>query len=298
MSNKKNNKGTSEKYYCLKIWYRRIKQNLTMILLVPTLIGGAWQIFSLLGLGFEYVRFFSVTQLVADGLLMMILIPLILIIPTLLYFLINTSRGEYNKLTKSKTIVLFSICLATVLLLNYYYLKFMLSHFSVEPNNEILLLALILYAPSIQIVADLGFKIADYIEIYLNNSSKKKNLKILPKVAYFITNKSYRALSMIYYLTMVFAVMSTIMALFVVLNSLGDSFVSDNLVNLDNVDKVLYEKYGEESEDYSIKYFNDSYIFIEKESVSTEEREILVQAGKSIPTKILILEFDTLFETK
>lgn len=42
-----------------------------MIVLIPTLLGGIWQILELLRLGAPFVRFFSVSQLVSDGLLIL-----------------------------------------------------------------------------------------------------------------------------------------------------------------------------------------------------------------------------------
>jgi len=57
--------------------YQWIKENLAMILLVPTLLGGFWQVIELAYVRTSYIRFFSVTQLVFDG--MMILFVLLLV---------------------------------------------------------------------------------------------------------------------------------------------------------------------------------------------------------------------------
>ncbi|WP_029275668.1 hypothetical protein [Pedobacter borealis] len=48
-----------------------IKENISMIVLVPTLLGGIWQIIELSRIGTPYIRFFSVSQLVSDGLLLL-----------------------------------------------------------------------------------------------------------------------------------------------------------------------------------------------------------------------------------
>jgi hypothetical protein len=46
-----------------------IKNNISLLVLLPTVAGGLWQLLELLSLGTPYIRFFSLTQLVPDGLL-------------------------------------------------------------------------------------------------------------------------------------------------------------------------------------------------------------------------------------
>ena len=48
-----------------------IRKNLNLILLVPTVIGGLWQLFELQGINTSFIRFFSITQVIADGLLIL-----------------------------------------------------------------------------------------------------------------------------------------------------------------------------------------------------------------------------------
>jgi len=49
--------------------YDWIQKHIGMIIFLPTLIGGIWQILELNSLGTAYIRFFSVSQLVSDGLM-------------------------------------------------------------------------------------------------------------------------------------------------------------------------------------------------------------------------------------
>ncbi|MGJ8548986.1 hypothetical protein [Winogradskyella wichelsiae] len=96
-------------------------------------------------------------------------------------------------------------------------------------------------------------------------------------------------------LVLLFASMSIFICFFRVVDSLGDYFVSDNLVNLKNIERIVSENYNLTSAEYIINYFNDSYIFLEHETVSAKEKELLLKAGKSIPTEILIIEFKSFF---
>ena len=48
-----------------------INDNLGLILLVPAIMGGAWQIIELSNISVSYIRFFSATQVLSDGLLIL-----------------------------------------------------------------------------------------------------------------------------------------------------------------------------------------------------------------------------------
>ncbi|WP_212003015.1 hypothetical protein [Chitinophaga sp. HK235] len=60
--------------------YVLIKDNLSVIVLLPALLGGIWQVMELLCIGPSYIRFFSVTQLIPDGLLILSIFLLILFV--------------------------------------------------------------------------------------------------------------------------------------------------------------------------------------------------------------------------
>ncbi len=67
-----------------------IKEYLPLIVLVPVVIGGLWQIIALASISIPYVRFFSVTQLIADGFL-----TILVILPWLVCTYIYITLGEY-----------------------------------------------------------------------------------------------------------------------------------------------------------------------------------------------------------
>jgi len=51
-----------------------LSKHLSLVLLIPALLGGLWQIIELSQMSFSYVRFFSASQVLADGLLILILL--------------------------------------------------------------------------------------------------------------------------------------------------------------------------------------------------------------------------------
>lgn len=53
---------------------RTWKNNLPFLVIVPYILGGIWQIIELSSISLTYIRFFSVTQSVSDGLLMLVIV--------------------------------------------------------------------------------------------------------------------------------------------------------------------------------------------------------------------------------
>ncbi|KAF2336880.1 hypothetical protein [Flavobacterium daemonense] len=70
--------------------YNSIKDNLSILILIPTIIGGIWQLLELSLISTSFIRFFSITQLVADGIL-------ILFIISILYIAFNISGKMIKK---------------------------------------------------------------------------------------------------------------------------------------------------------------------------------------------------------
>lgn len=54
--------------------YTKVKDNISIILLLPAFLGGVWQVLELSRISTAFIRFFSVTQLVADGILILFIL--------------------------------------------------------------------------------------------------------------------------------------------------------------------------------------------------------------------------------
>ncbi|RXR17359.1 hypothetical protein EQG63_11260 [Flavobacterium amnicola] len=51
-----------------------LQDNFNLIILIPTVLGGFWQLIELLRIDTSFVRFFSITQVISDGLILMFLL--------------------------------------------------------------------------------------------------------------------------------------------------------------------------------------------------------------------------------
>jgi hypothetical protein len=73
-----------------------IKDNIGMIILVPTVLGGLWQIIELARIGIPFIRFFSVSQLVSDGLLLLFIFTWTYLVWRMAAGSLDTKRRESN----------------------------------------------------------------------------------------------------------------------------------------------------------------------------------------------------------
>lgn len=48
-----------------------LKDHMSVILIVPAFIGGLWQVLELMNISYSYIRFFSISQIVPDGILIL-----------------------------------------------------------------------------------------------------------------------------------------------------------------------------------------------------------------------------------
>lgn len=73
------------------------KDNLNLLIVFPTIIGGTWQVTELSLLSISFVRFFSISQLISDGIL-------ILITGILFYFLFQFLMSFYSFYKEEKSL--------------------------------------------------------------------------------------------------------------------------------------------------------------------------------------------------
>ncbi|SHN45544.1 hypothetical protein SAMN05216311_120100 [Chitinophaga sp. CF418] len=73
------------KFFEQELNFTLLKENTKALIVVPTVVGGIWQMMELLSIGTSFLRFFSITQLVSDGLLILFILSLCGFICWLLY---------------------------------------------------------------------------------------------------------------------------------------------------------------------------------------------------------------------
>lgn len=249
-----------------------IKDYFTIIVSIPPLLGAIWQIINLSKISFSYIRFFSVTQLIADGIIILITIILISFYPFIFFFGKSSKPKEeteteseyfYTIFTKVKNISLskgiFSLVFSFFLIyevykFNIFFIKNLdniFTIFTVLPINIILYLA-------IPILALRG-------KNYLINYNTK-TLKIISQI------------------NILFLILITIIIANLYYNRFNQLMLfPDNLENQTKIENKLNESYPNKK--VELIYNNDKYLFYSISSDSIKKND-----------KIKIVPFEELFE--
>lgn len=211
--------------------YSTIKANITMFALIPTITGGMWQTVKLLNISPNMIRFFSLSQMISDSVLIILyfLIPLIGFL-ILLFDVVYDEQGNshYNDYEKS---TLFK----KAIILTFFLIIFISS---IHLDNKITIDSNLLLLWSLFAITGL-FSLLRYCLI-----------KLLRK-----SNTSFSFFIAIFFSCNFFIVSSSI-----------DNITKDlkDIKNFsDLIDKMEKEKcYSKRPQ---IIYFNDKYIFLEIE---------------------------------
>ncbi|MBL7560412.1 hypothetical protein JAO71_11420 [Olleya sp. YSTF-M6] len=262
-----------------------LKEHLNIIVLVPTLIGGIWQIWELLIISPSYIRFFSVTQVIADGLLSLFVL-------TMIYFAIRLGLMRFvsGKLEKPGNLntkriigkIVYLFVISGVIWYIIYIILIPQQKSIVEENSLfILLLTIIIAIVVIGLLINLIFgiinilrfiplinKLVNKLEQSLTN--EKKSDSNSSKTTEF--NESPKKIIIG---TIVF-ILSFKFLLIPILGIIGqfrnEFILPKNFKNLEFIECRINSIYSKNT-DFKIRYLNDTYIFV---SVSQDENQEIV----------------------
>jgi len=229
----------------LKEKLKYFKENLSVIVLIPTLLGGFWQLMALSNISVTYIRFFSITQLIADGIL-------ILFVLTLIYLSFKfstwiTNKGLQEKNSKAFKIFKFSF----VIVIGIFWVTiFIIDTIKTGYINPLLLFFSIVFGTMIIV---LTFHLLKYFKIIQRLVEMENLMLIIAIIAFFG------------FMTFLDFTFSTFNKSFL---------IPKNLKNIEKLEKKLQTKYPNYSS-VSIKYFNDKYFFVEINQNDKSEIEII-----------------------
>lgn len=214
----------------LKQYYNLLKNNWTIIALFPTLIGGLWQIIHLSKISVNMIRFFSISQLLSDGII--ILIFLILMILFISYILFEIKNLKKNNLKDARHSFYIFISFILFIILLFAFSFFNLSQYITIEKSSSLLMIYVVTSALIYLVNLLNLKwVKEHILI----------INTMYVILYFTINT-----------------LITIIAL---------GGITKNFNGIENFTTVITKI--EQKDCYSKKpvilYFNDKHIFIELE---------------------------------
>ncbi|WCO03623.1 hypothetical protein [Psychroserpens ponticola] len=244
--------------------YNFLKKHHILLLVFPTLIGGIWQLIELANIDISFIRFFSITQLVSDGLLVLSSAFIFIFISAFLYWFISLildSNYRPEKDLAPVRIFFFTGIISAIFSIVYIFL--IKKNFSNIEFNAFDLTACALAIISISV-------------FYFYN---KHSLNYHKYVTEYVRKYIVFAYISHFSLILSFGILGIgTMAKF--LNYVNNSTLPTNLKNIQNLEKSVKKEYS--INDFEIKYFNDKFIFIE--------------SNKNNGNEIIILKFDNFFK--
>lgn len=268
-------------------FFEKIKSNLALIILLPAIFGGLWQIIELAKISISYIRFFSATQLLPDGLLMLFTLTSLYFayrygslstyrLGTLKKYRLDIQRRiiiihknkpldmkhyfiKRNKLNKLvyvenpiyKTSFFFHLVL---ILFGVFLLWLIFSYYIFKLNNVYPLMS---FGVAIIVIMLFGRMIVESLVVLLVKIFESRIFQYLfnkPIIKELIM-MPIKILSVSFVFLFIIILPLKLFSLFH-----QNYFLPENLKNLENIESSLSAKDYNKSE---ILYFNDKYIFIE-----------------------------------
>lgn len=246
----------------MKKYLDLIKDNFNLLVAVPPLLGAIWQLIELSKISFSYIRFFSITQLISDGILILIFslyvltsyfwINWVLNIPTLKELKLNFTA---HSISSKNNFIYFMLLIFVgfLLLFGLHKVNLYLS----EVNLTYTFLWMIL--PINIIIILIAYSIIKQSLKYHNNSS----------------NIRFTVIILILFMSVIF-----ITSLKIYFLKFNDSLLlPDNSINIEKIEKNIKSDYPNST--IKLKYFNDKYLFYSiidstnTEKIKIEDFEIL-----------------------
>ncbi|WP_347925713.1 hypothetical protein [Pontimicrobium sp. SW4] len=293
-----NKKGQESKFQFYLNW---IKEHLSLLVLIPILLGGIWQVIMLWQFGLSYVRFFSISQLVSDGLIILMFVPLIILFSYFIFsYSIDKIRGKDKFEVKLKD---YLPAVTLLIFLTSYSIHYITTRYGssslIPPFHSIIEFALISLGLYLSIRLNILFEVfTGKNEVLLKEARKLNPLSriknITNKNTFKIIGNFLMSLStlgfFIFYFAFYFVVtINTIL-------SINNYYKPNDLYNIKTVVEKVEKNYNIKKEDFEITYFNDSYIFITSYKLPKKKRDSLVQFKKVSKSEILILKTDAFFK--
>lgn len=231
-----------------------IRNNLSLIMIIPSFIGGIWQVVELMTIDISLVRFFSITQLVADGILALCMLIFVYLISRYTFFFRWVEFiTKVNKETDWAIVmpVWFDLFIA---LLGFYLLR-LLNEKKESLNIITCLLYLVIALFILQSMFSLILRVKFGTNLILKKEQKKSK----------ILNYKIRLYAL------VDSIMSFLLGLLfllsIILFSISSKQIRNILFQINNLENKKYILQKVESDfgknvEANTRYFNDKYLFI------------------------------------
>ncbi|MFW1893046.1 hypothetical protein [Acinetobacter geminorum] len=245
----------------------KIKDNLPVIFIIPTTIGGIWQLFELSAFGISYIRFFSVPQLLPDGLLIISMFTIISIYLFYLTQVYENLKFEYyiNKsFSKLTSILIFNTITATGLII-----------FTLKTFKEFkTFTSFVIYIAILYFILRC---ILFIIQLIITISYKLKGQDV-SQLDEFIENVKKQEFHQphVIWVNLLFLFLTLFTALFLIKPLRNFAYYPTNMENLTKLENELIKNFML-CEPPKLEYFNKDYLFYEIE-IENKKRVYVIES--------------------
>lgn len=234
-----------------------LKDYLSIIILFPATIGGLWQLIELASISPSYIRFFSISQVVPDGLLVLLFVVCII-----LAFYISRWIFQFTPLSKLESNKWSSTILWMIVIIILFSIPVVFMYLGVIERGYIEV------ADIFTLIGCLTFILASFsilIPTTVIKNIEKKYINKSEQDNEQLKNKKPKLKNYLFALA-VFGILIISLKFFGITTEVvgkirNDSVNTDRLLNFENLMKEL--KTRENYKFSEILYLNDKYIFVE-----------------------------------
>lgn len=261
--------------------------NVTLILLLPSFLGAVWQILELSSINVAYIRFFSVSQIPVDGILILFLTILIIVMGKAIIGLLKSTFESKVKMLEDEDFVkkirknlnssikkVLGVTAILIVVMIYLISELFASMFPKSPIATILFIGFS--------VAGLMFYILDAAMLiglkYSEEGINKDN------ASDYIDTFAAKHKKPIYW-TILGSIAIVIFMSYLLLKAFSASFILPaDLYNTKTLESVIYKDF--KTKNYDIEYFNDKYIFVKlctiKKCSHRLDKEIIIYPTEKV----------------
>lgn len=252
--------------------FRIIKDNANVVLFTTYGLGSVVQIIELSKINTSYIKFFSISQLIADGTFILTISLYIYIctkIFTYIFFILNVSKMlEYYLKVGKRDFIKSALLLIPLFLLFLFYNVLSTGYFNFSFITLIITFSFV-YVLFTELLT-YSFKHDDYF------TSKGDNLL---------------GIGLIYRIALIIVIINSLISIPTVFINLYR--IPQNLDNYDKAKQLVmtdYKGQGITKDDIKIKYFNDKFMFIEITKPSKEKSIVIYQTNSALfDTRVITL---------
>ena len=213
-----------------------IKDNINLMILIPTVLGGFWQLLELVRIEVSFIRFFSLTQVVSDGLVILFLLLIFMFIN--LGVFLKEKKEDDDLISPYEEYLAVKLVLLFFFLLGFGYILYIINYEHFNTSRIILLYTF--FVASIRVIRDIIIKkFGDIFKHYYSLIAL-----LVFQISLYFMNSIFIKFHHLYY-------------------------VPSNIKNIEYLECYT----GKKKKDFELLYFNDKYVFIK--DIKSKQIEII-----------------------